>query len=151
MSHDINMLRAKLRKSLENIGRTNGHAMPPSTSNIDGVLHELFVTAEAMAYFKTRYDEAKDKALEVALAPGELEDIVTRVTDNMQGESVVCAEGDLYVMTMDLSKPSARFDQKAMRNYMRIELGMSPADIDKAFEAATSLASPAKKVKVLGK
>lgn len=151
MSHDVAMLRAKLRKSFDAIGKSNGHAMPPSTANIDGHLHELFVAAEAMAYWKTRFDDAKQAALDAAITPTELDAIVTRVTKNRQGETVILADGELYQLQMALAKPSERFDKVKMSNYMRVELNLPVEVIAAAFDAATNDASPAKTVKVIGK
>jgi hypothetical protein len=151
MSHDVNMLRAKLRAAMDKVGRTNGHACPQSASNVDAHMHELFVAAESLAYWKTRFDEAKEAALDAAITPTELDDIVTRVTKNMQGETAILADGELYQLQMSLSKPSERFDKTKMHNYMRVELALSSDVINRAFASATTLASPAKTVKVIGK
>lgn len=146
MSADTNMLRAKLRKALDSVGRNNGHAMPPSTHNSDPVLHELFVAAEASSYWKSRFDKAKDEALE--LAGDTVSDAVQGVIDLGAGTSVTAATGDLYVMTVDISKPAKRLNQTALRNYLQTELGMSRDDVDRAFDAASTLSAPAKKIKV---
>jgi hypothetical protein len=151
MSHDVSMLRAKLRKNFDAVGKTNGHACPSTGSNVDPMMHELYVSAEAMAYWKTRFDEAKDAAVAAALSPSELEDIVSRVTKNMQGETVILADGELYQMQMSLSKPSERFDKTKMANYMRTTLGLSASQVADAFDASTATAAPAKTVKVIGK
>lgn len=146
MSSDTNMLRAKLRKALDNIGRNNGHACPPTTSNVDPLLHELFIAAEAQAYFKTRYDEAKDQAM--LAADDTLDAAVQSVIDMGAGTSVTLAEGDLYVMTCDISKPAERLDTRALRNYMQVELGLDKATVDRAFDACSTKNAPAKKIKV---
>jgi len=151
MVSDVNMLRAKLRATMDKIGKTNGSAPPASASNIDGHMHELYVASEGLAYWKTRFDEAKDAALDAAITPTELDEIVTRVTKNMQGETAILADGEHYQMQMTLSKPSERFDKTKMHNYMRVELGLSPDVINRAFASATTTASPAKTVKVIGK
>lgn len=151
MSHDVSMLRAKLRKNFDAVGKSNGHACPPTQSNADPMMHELYVAAEAMAYWKTRFDEAKDAAVAAALSPSELEDIVSRVTKNMQGETVILADGELYQMQMTLAKPAERFDKTKLANYMRTSLGLSAAQVADAFDAATSTSAPAKTVKVIGK
>lgn len=151
MSHDVSMLRAKLRASMDKIGKTNGHAMPQSSSNIDGQLHELYVASEAQAYWKTRHDKAKAAALEVAMPADELQEIVDRVIKNNAGESVIAAEGELYTMTIDMSKPADRLDAAALRSHLRIECGLTPEQLDAAWNAATKQSSPAKRIKVLGR
>lgn len=151
MSHDVAMLRAKIRQSLERIGNTNGHAMPPSGSNIDPALHEFFVAAEMQAYAKTRFDAAKDAAIEAGVERGKIDELVTRVTKNMQGESAILADGELYQLSVNISKPAERLDQKALRSYMRVELGLDPDKVDAAFNACTTLASPAKTFKVMSR
>lgn len=145
MAHDTNMLRAKLRKALDNIGRNNGHACPDTTSNVDPTLHELFISAEAMAYFKTRHDEAKDAAM---LMSEGLDDAVQSVIDMNAGTSVTLCEGDLYTLTCDISKPAMRVDQRALRNYMQTVLGLDKSVVDKAFDACSKANAPAKKIKV---
>lgn len=145
MSHDINMLRAKLRKALDNIGKNNGHACPPTTSNHDPILHELYISAECQAYFKTRHDAAKTEALGLS---DTLDDAVQGVIDMDAGTSVTLVSGELYTMTADISKPAARLDQRALRNYLQTTLGLDAATVNKAFEACTSKNSPAKKIKV---
>lgn len=146
MSADSNMLRAKLRKALDKVGRSNGHACPPSTHNSDPVLHELFVSAEASAYWKQRFDAAKAEAME--LAGDTVSNAVQSVIDMGVGTSVVSAEGDLYAMTVDISKPADRLDSKALRNYLKVECGIAPSVVDAAFDACTKKSAPAKKIKV---
>lgn len=145
MSHDTNMLRAKLRKAMDSIGRKNGHACPETNSNVDSLLHELFVAGEATAYWKDRHEQAKTAAL--AASDG-LDDAVQGVIDMDAGTSVTLVSGDLYVMTADISKPAARLDQTALRNYMKVELGLDPDVVDAAFNACTTKNAPAKKIKV---
>ena len=147
MSHDTNMLRAKLRQAMDRVGKTNGHAMPPSTSNVDPILHELFVAGEAVAYWKTRHDDAKEVAMQAA-GGDTLAEAVQSVIDLGAGTSVTLAEGDLYTMTCDISKAASRLDQRALRNYMQTELGLSAAVVNKAFDACSVSNAPAKKVKV---
>ena len=145
MSHDHNMLRAKLRKALDNVGKNNGHACPDTTSNADPALHELFVSAEAMAYWKQRHDAAKADALQ--LADG-LDDAVQSVIDMDAGTSVTLATGDLYVMTADISKPASRLDSTALRNLLQTKYGLSAQDVADAFDACSKKSAPAKKIKV---
>lgn len=151
MSHDVNMLKAKLRKSLDAIGKNNGHAMPPSQSNIDPALHELFVASEAMSYWSARHDKAKEAALEACMTPDELQAAIDRVVKNDAGESVMAGEGELYIMSIDFSKPAARLDAAALRNHLRIECNLSAEQLDKAWDAATKKSSPAKRLKVIGR
>lgn len=145
MSHDTGMLRAKVRQSLDRIGHNNGHACPSTTSNVDPLLHELFVSAEISAYAKTRYDAAKDAAMNVASG---LDDAVQSVINMDAGTSVTLAAGDAYVMTCDISKPASRLDSRALRSYMIVQMGIDPAKVDKAFDACTTKNAPAKKIKV---
>lgn len=145
-AHDTNMLRAKLRKAMDKVGKTNGHAMPASTNNSDPVLHELFVAAEASAYWKQRFDAAKTEALD--MAGDSVKDAVQSVIDLGAGTSVTAVSGELYNMTVDISKPATRLDQTALRNYMKVELGIDPAVVDKAFDACSKQSAPAKKIKV---
>lgn len=146
MSNDVNMLRAKLRKALGNIGRNNGHAMPPSTHNADPLLHEYFIASEAVSYFKQRADAAKTELL--TYVGDTLDDAVTSVIELGAGTSIVGAEGDLYSLTIDISKAAMRLNQTALRNYLVTEVGMSKSDVDKAFAACSTASSPAKKLKV---
>ena len=148
MSHDVSMLRAKLRKALDNVGRNNGHACPPTSSNIDPALHELFVAGEAVEYWKTRHDDAKEAAL--AMSTG-LDDAVTSVINLDAGTSVTLADGELYTLSVDIKRPANRLDQKALRNYMRTQLGMDAIDVDKAFDACTTKNAPAKTIRVASK
>lgn len=145
MSHDTGMLRAKLRQALDRIGHHNGHACPDTQSNTDPLLHELYIAAEMAAYAKTRHDEAKKAAL--AVADG-LDDAVQSVIDMDAGTSVTLVTGELYTMTADISKPAARLNQTALRNFLQVELGLDAATVDKAFAAATTKNAPAKKIKV---
>jgi hypothetical protein len=140
------MVRVKLRRALDSVGKTNGHACPPSASNVDPLLHELFVSSEASAYWKTRHDRAKDAALEACTI--NIDEVLQSVTALDQGTSVTCVTGELYTMTMDISKPAARLNQTALRNHMQTVLGLSKAQVDEAFDAASSKASPAKKIRV---
>lgn len=145
MSHDINMLRAKLRGALEKIGKTNGHACPPTGSNIDPILHELYISSECANYFKTRHDDAKAQVMELSEA---LDEAVNTVIKMDTGTSITMAEGELYTLTCDISKPATRLDAKALRNYMQTQLGLDAATVAKAFDACTSKNAPAKKIKV---
>lgn len=146
--HDINMLKARLRKSLEAIGKSNGHACPQTQSNIDPVLHELYITAEAMAYFKTRHDKARDEALRVAT---DVDKAVERATKNMQGESVTGASGDLYTMIVDIAKPAETLDKVALRNYLTTTHKFTVDQIDAMMKACSKLATPAKRIKVVAR
>lgn len=145
MSHDSNMLRAKLRKALDNIGKNNGHACPDTQSNVDPALHELFISAEAQSYWKQRHDAAKEAALQVGEG---LDDAVQAVIDMDAGTSVTLATGDLYVMTADISKPAARLDAAALRNLLQTKYKMSAKDVADAFDACSKKSAPAKKIKV---
>lgn len=151
MPNDIGMLRAKLRKSLEAIGKNNGHACPPTKSNIDPTLHELYVTAEAMSYFKARHDKARDAALTVAFDAGELETAVERVKKNLEGESVIAAEGELYSMLVDIAKPASRLDQTKLRSMLMVKHKMSAKQVDTLLKECSDLATPAKRVKIVGR
>jgi hypothetical protein len=145
------MLRAKLRKTLEGYGRTNGHACPPSASNVDPIFHELYVTSEAMTYFKSRYEAARDKAMEVAFDNGDLDKALARVIKNNQGEALMAAGGELYAMTVDISRAASRLDATALRNALMTEHGMTRDTVDALFDNATTLSTPAKRVKVVGR
>lgn len=145
MTNDIGILRAKLRKALDNVGRNNGHACPETSSNIDPTLHELFVAGEAVSYWKTRHEEAKEAAL--AIGDG-LDDAVQSVIDTNSGTSVTLASGDLYTMTCDIKRPAMRLNQTALRNYMQTQLGLDKAAVDKAFDACSTASAPAKTIKV---
>lgn len=142
---DINMLRAKLRKSMDNIGRNNGHACPDTKSNVDPVLHELYVAAEGQAYFKVRFDEAKAAALEVGEG---LDKAVEGVIAMGAGTSVTLAEGDVYTLTADISKPAARLDQTKLRNLLQTEYGLTKANVDTAFAKCSTSNKPATKIRV---
>jgi hypothetical protein len=151
MSHDVTMVRAKLRAALDKIGKSNGHACPETKSNIDPALHELFIASEAASYWKKRHDDAKAAAMDIATTPAELDVIVTRVTDNMVGESHVLADGDLYMMTLDLNKPSKRLNGTALKNLLQTSYGMSKVEVEGAFSESSSFATPAKKIKVINR
>jgi len=145
MSHDVNMMRAKLHRALDKVGKTNGHACPATTSNIDPVLHELYVTTECEAYFKTRSAAAKSAALGLS---DTLDDAVQSVIDMDIGTSVTLVSGDLYTLTADISKPANRLDQRALRSWLQVECGLSQADVDHAFTECTNKNAPAKRIKV---
>ena len=151
MSHDVSMVRAKLRAALDKIGKSNGPACPPTDSNIDGELHELFITAECAAYWKTRHEKAKTSAMAVAMTPDELHDMVTRVSDNMVGESIMAASGDLYAMTLDLNKPALRLNSTALKSSLQIDYGLSLQQVNDAFADCSDYSAPAKKMKVVNK
>lgn len=145
MTHDTGMLRAKLRRSLDNIGHNNGHACPETRSNIDPVLHELYIASECVTYFKTRFEEAKAAAM--AVGDG-LDAAVQSVVDTNTGTSVTLASGDIYTLTADISKPATRLDATALRNFMQTELGISADDVARAFDECSNKNAPAKKIKV---
>lgn len=148
MTHDVSMLRAKLRQSMDKVGRTNGHACPSSSSNVDPVLHELFVAGEATAYWKTRHDAAKAEAL--ALGEG-LDGAVDGVIKMDAGTSVTIADGELYTLSVDIKKPAARLDQAALRSYLMVKLGLDRSVVEQAFDAATTKNAPAKTIRVSSK
>ena len=148
---DINMLRAKLRKTLDSIGRSNGHQCPATQSNADPVLHELYVTSEASSYFKLRHDKAREEALRMAFDPGELDALTARVVKSQQGENLIPVEGDVYSMTMSISRPATKVDVVALQNYLITKHGMSREDVDKAVTACTKYSTPARHVKVVSR
>ena len=145
MSQDIIMLRAKLRKSMDKVGRTNGHACPETTSNFDPILHELFVAGDAVAYWKKRHDDAKAEAM--AIAEG-LDDAVTSVLKTNVGTSVELATGELYSMTCDIKRPAMRLNTTALRNHLQTKLGLDKQTVDEAFDACSNMSAPAKTIKV---
>lgn len=147
MSSDITMLRAKLRKALDNVGRNNGHACPPTSSNIDPLLHELFVASEAMSYWKGRHEKARKEALASA-DDGSIDDTVSRVAETDVTETMVVAKGELYTLTLQVVRSAARFDQKALRNALIVDHGMSREAVDKLFDDATKKSAPAKRFSV---
>lgn len=151
MSHDVGMLRAKLRQALDRIGNHNGHAPPDTGSNADPALHELYVADEMLAYAKTRRDDALDKCMHMAYSPDELDEIVTRVTKSLRGEDLVALDGFAYQMTLSLSKPAKRLDQTALRNLLQTKHGMSAEQVSKLFDEASKYSSPAKRVKVMAR
>lgn len=149
--HDINMLRAKLRKALDAFGKSNGHQCPPTDSNVDPVMHELYVTSEASSYFKTRHEKARDEALRAAFDVGELDSVMQSVIKNERGESLLALEGQVYSMTVDISRPATKLDVTALQSYLIREHKMTRSQVDKAFEACTTHAKPATRVKVMSR
>ena len=149
MTADANMFRAKLRQALDRVGRSNGHACPETNSNIDRVLHELLVASEAMSYFKTRLEAATKEAYDVSFAAEELEEIIDSVVHDMQGRDVIAASGDLYQLTMSISKPSKRLNQTALRNALKTQFAIDPKKVDALFDECSNYATPAKRLKVM--
>jgi hypothetical protein len=146
MSADTNMVRAKLHKALDAIGKSNGHACPETTSNHDADLHELYVASEASSYWTKRHDKAKAKA--VILAGSDLTKAVDSVIKLQSGTSIIGAAGDLYTMTIDISKPAMRLDATALKSRLQLKHNMTSDEVEKLFDACSKQSAPAKKMKV---
>lgn len=149
MSLDTTEVRAKLRKALDNIGRTNGHACPTSSSNVDPILHELFIAGEATSYWRTRYDAAKADAMNLCVA--DLDEAVSSVIKLNAGTSVSLCDGNLYHLSAEIKRPAKRLDQRALRNYMIVHMKLDKAAVDAAFAACSTKNGPAKTLRVSGK
>lgn len=148
---DIAMIRAKLRKSFDNIGKTNGYACPPTTSNIDPLMHEHFIATEAMAYWTQRSKAALDSLRDNVIGVEQLDEFEAVVVQRNQGDEWVMATGDVYMATVNMSKPASRLDAKALRNHMITVLGIATDAVDSAFKKCSKNSAPAKRFKVFAR
>lgn len=102
----VALVRSALQRAMANLGGRNGHALPEGAGNHDGLLHELFVASEGSAYFKKRFDSAKNS----------IRDWVTEVEGSDQisevepGTEQVILSGVHYDLIVKCNNPSMRPD-----------------------------------------
>jgi len=124
-------VRSALHQALKRIGNRNGHACPSGGSNVDPLLHELYVAAEGKSHFANRHDLAKQSLK----SNGLLEDMPEG------GQTKIMAEGHVYNLMVRVNRPSMKFSQSKMIDVL-VEDGMDElkarALIDKAKEESRS-------------
>lgn len=146
-SFNIAKMRSALRSALDRVGRNNGHAMPADVgTNVDRLMHELFVASEGYSHFDKRRKRANEELME-AIDTSALDAAVTRVTDSDITEDVVVATSGVYTMTATVVKGSSRLDATKLRNELSKHL--TPAVLDACFEASSTKTNPPKRIKVI--
>lgn len=144
---DANMTRAAIHAALQRIGNHNGHACPTGGSNNDPALHEYMVATEGEAYFKKRREQARDALLKQVDA-NVINDVVAGVIKTNIKNSVTLVTTSNYTLTLDVSAPSKRLDEAALRNKLQTVHGMKAEEVEKLIDSCKKASAPSKSYKV---
>ncbi len=135
-------MRSALHTALERIGHRNSHACPSGDSNIDPLLHELFVAHEGWSHFDKR---RKSAILEATMAAGQAEvDSVSPGTE----QSVV--EGEHYSLVIKKNNASERVDKTKINNALH-RRGFTEVEVVKFMSEITTATKPATSVRAVPK
>lgn len=143
-----NDVRDAVIRACSRIGHSNGHACPHSASNIEPLLHRMFVASIAADYWSKELKAAVTAALDTA-DPNAVPDLVTRVTKEQLGASTQLSSGTKYAFNLEVKKPASRLDTKMLRNKLELSGKFTEDEIKSLFDACTKQNSPAKSFTVV--
>lgn len=138
----LTQMRSSLHAALDRIGYRNSHVCPPSKSNVDPTLHELFVSHEMYSKGDKRRKAAIIAAIEVA---GQSE-----VDDVAPGTEQSILDGEHYTLVIKKNNPAQRIDRAKISTALR-KRGFSEDEATKFILDITIETKPATSVRAVPK
>jgi hypothetical protein len=126
------VIKSKIAKAFDNIGRTNGTATPQSADNRFSTVYEYFVAAQ----LASAADKRKEKAKAALQEAGILDKSKCIV-----GSTVVLYEHELGDFVAKTANPAERLDKTLLKNELIKAIGAEKAE--KIITAATKFSAPA--------
>ncbi len=138
----LNQVRSSLHSALERIGHRNSHTCPVSKSNVDPVLHELFVSHEGLSHF--------DKRRKLAIAEAKLVAGQSEIDAVVPGTEQSVIDGEHYSLVIKRDQPAKRIDRAKISTELR-KLGFSEDKATAFMLAIVSESKPATSIRAVPK
>lgn len=147
MSQAITNVRAALHKALAKLGYANSHMQPAEGSNNhDSLLHELFIASEGESYFKKRREAALDAVKRHLI---EYNDGVDEIADAAPGTEQIMLRGGHYDLVVKKANPSSRLNKTKIENKLKVDYGLSMAEVLQFMAACSDESKPATTIKAI--
>lgn len=125
-------IESDLQLFLDKVG-TEFVPCPKSESNVDPLLHDLFVCKRAEGYFKKRADAAKAALKENGF------------TENMPepGSKAVLATGNVYSLNAAVKNPSKTLDKTKLMTVLATKFGLKSDQVQEIIDECSKENKPA--------
>ncbi len=138
----IAKMRSSLHSALERIGYRNSHICPESKSNVDPLLHELFVSHEGLSHFDKRRKVAISAAIKAA-GQGAADAVAP-------GTEQAILDGVSYSLVIKKNNPAERIDRTKINNALH-KRGFTEAEVLKFMADVSVSTKPATSVRAVPK
>ena len=134
-------IRSKVAMAFDNIGKKNGHALPPefNLSNMDTMIHDAAVAKQIDGMAKKRWEAARDELFATFELP-------------LVGAGKSCVHSSsLYNVNVEIRNPSLGLDKAKLRNNLITVLKMTDEGADKFILSCTKPRAGQRLVEIVGK
>ena len=121
-------LKVAIQKALSNIGKKNGTAPLPSSSNSYATAHELFVASELRSAANKRYEKAK----EAAASSGVIDE-----TECVSGATITTHTNDYFDVQMKKASDSTTLDKTQLSNNLKKMHNLTDTQVEKLIAASS--------------